>query len=126
MPLSCSCDFDGEGWLYYAPDDYSTMKPLPRRKRCSSCRALIDPGATVAEFERFRQPISEVEEMIFGEDGEIPLARMFLCERCADLYFSFRELGFECVSPDENMMRLAREYAETFGPRPSPSWSAQR
>lgn len=37
------------------------------------------------------------------------------CLRCADLYFSFEDLGFECVSPYENMVELAKQYAETYG-----------
>jgi hypothetical protein len=37
---------------------------------------------------------------------------MFHCEVCADLFFSLRELGFECVAPDENMRELVLEYAE--------------
>lgn len=114
MPLSCSCDYDGDGdyaWSYSPPKDYSVFGGK-RRKRCSSCNALIDIGAICAKFARNRLPISDVEERIYGEDGEIDLADMTLCEECADMYFSLSALGFKCVAPDENMRDLCREYAE--------------
>lgn len=112
MPLTCACDSgDDCRWYYDPPDDYWVFKG-PRRKRCSSCQELIAVGTTVAVFGRWRPPADDVECRIYGEDGEIKLAPMYLCERCADLYFSFCDLGYGCVSPDENMLELAKEYAE--------------
>jgi hypothetical protein len=49
--------------------------------------------------------------MIYGDDAELPLAPYFLCETCADLWFSLYELGFECVSPDENIRHVVADYA---------------
>ena len=113
MSLSCSCDFDGDyDWYFYAPDDYSTLE-TSHRKRCSSCNTLVDIGSTIARFECYRQPKWEVEISIYGEDGEIPIADKILCEECADIYFSLYELGFECISPTENMRGLAIEHKET-------------
>jgi hypothetical protein len=111
MSLSCSCDYDGDGPYYYVPDDYSVMPDGKRRKRCASCQTLIEHGATVAEFARDRSPRTDIEEAIYGEGPSVPLAPVYLCEKCADLYFSFYELGFECVSPHDNMRDLLKDYA---------------
>jgi len=56
-----------------------------------------------------------VEERIVGEGNEIYLADVYLCETCADLFFSLQDLGFSCVLPDEDMRELVKEYAETYG-----------
>ena len=113
MPLSCSCDFpDYPSWYVWAPHDYSEMPKFKRRKRCSSCGELIDAGSVVAKFKRTREPRSDIEESIYGEGDTIYLADQYLCETCADLFFSLQELGFECVMPTDNMRSLVREYAE--------------
>jgi len=114
MPLSCSCYNDNPDFYVYPPADYSEMPVFKRRKRCASCETLIDAGAIVAKFTRDRCPRSGVEEAIYGDGPNIPLADQYQCETCADLYFSLVDLGFECVMPDENMRALVREYAETF------------
>jgi hypothetical protein len=63
------------------------------------------------EFPRFKVPDSDIEVRIYGEDGEIPLASSYLCERCADLYLSLDDLGY-CGQPWENQLELVSEYAE--------------
>jgi hypothetical protein len=74
---------------------------------------LQNINTPIAEFTRTRPVRDDVEERIYGEDGEIHLASMFLCEECADLYFNLSELGYECISPEDNMRELVTEYAET-------------
>lgn len=113
MPLSCSCDNDESDWYFLASKDYRTYPVAARRKKCSSCGEIIKGGSTCTEFERYRFAQSDVEIKIRGEDGEIWLASMWLCEKCSDLYFSFAELGYDCVGPWENMAELAKEYGET-------------
>ncbi len=113
MPLSCSCDNDESDWYYTEPKDYRTYPVAARRKKCSSCGERIKGGAVCTEFERYRFYKTDVENKIFGDDGEIWLASMWLCEECSDLYFSFADLGYDCVGPWENMVELAKEYAET-------------
>lgn len=109
MSLSCSCnEWDGEGEGHWYPEDYSVLD-TKRRQRCPSCNALINVGALCAKFHRFRGPKTEVEERIYGE--EIPLAAKYICETCADLYFSLKELGY-CPGWWEEMRELAQEYAE--------------
>lgn len=114
MPLSCYCDSDDCSWYYRAPDDYEKFLETKRRKRCSSCNDLIAHGEMVARFNCNRPAKDDVELRIYGDDPEaIPMADKWLCERCADLYFSFVELGFDCVAPDENMLELAKDYANS-------------
>jgi predicted RNA-binding Zn-ribbon protein involved in translation (DUF1610 family) len=116
MTLSCSCDTDGGdefSWYYTVPKDYSKLT-TKRRKRCSSCNTLIDVGATSLRFYRHRPPKWEIEEKIWGEDGEIEIASMYHCEACADMYFNLRELGFECIAPDEDVRKLVREYQAIY------------
>lgn len=60
-------------------------------------------------FRRIKIPETEVECAIYGEDGEVPLATKYHCERCADIFFSLRELKF-CVFGGESMLELLEEY----------------
>lgn len=125
MPLTCECDYDGNGdcsWFYDQPDDYIKMdyRPMqlelplggrfikPRRKKCS-CGEFVEQDSMVARFNRSRPTRTGTEEQIYGD--ERPLSPMYFCERCSDLYFSFSELGYTCISPDENMLELAKESA---------------
>lgn len=117
MPLECYCDFDFDpGQLFHEiPSDYSTFNG-GRSEICSSCKDLINVGETVAEFRRGRYPDTEEEVRIYGEGSPIELASLFHCERCADLYFSLVDLGFDCVTPDEDMRDLVKEYTKRYGP----------
>lgn len=117
MSLSCECD-DGwdADWYYRQPEDYTTLQ-TSRRKRCGSCKTLIDIGATALEFERYRiANEGSIEERIHGEYAEIPSAPEYFCEECADLYFSLADLGF-CVGPGESMKDLLEEYQGVYGPQ---------
>ena len=111
MPLTCGCDsreFEGGDIVYYTPDDYAPLRTR-RRQRCMSCRTLIDLGALACRVERFKVPETEMEAWIYGEDGEVPRADQYLCERCSDIYWSLKELKF-CVGPWEKMEELLLEY----------------
>lgn len=112
MGLSCSCDSEPEPGdiVWCSPDDYETLN-TSRRQRCRSCGELIDVGATVIRIGRYKCPETDIECRIYGDDGEIPIADHFLCEECADLFFSLSELGF-CFHYSDNMRELVREYAE--------------
>ena len=63
-----------------------------------------------------RPPKNEVEARIYdeGDTEAISLASYWLCEECADLWFSLDELGFHCISPNENMREIVKEYAENW------------
>ena len=103
VPLTCGCDDGDHDWYFCPPEDYSQAPD--NAPPCSSCKQSIAPGSIVAKFERID----------YDEDGEELWSDVFFCEPCADLYFSFSELGFACIDPTENMMGLAKEYAETYG-----------
>ena len=113
MSLTCDCDID---WCPDAGDWYwcgivGDYKPLntKRRKRCCSCEKLIDLGSLVIEHGRVRTPKDDVEINIYGDDGSIPLASSWMCEKCSDHFFSLEALGY-CVDPKENMEGLLTEY----------------
>jgi predicted RNA-binding Zn-ribbon protein involved in translation (DUF1610 family) len=115
MGLICGCNID---W-YPEPGDWywngkvSDYEPLPfkKTKKCCSCGEKIKPGdLSIAHF-RVKCPDSDIEVKIYGEEGEIPLASDWMCERCGDLFLSLEALGY-CVNPREDMRDLIREYAD--------------
>ena len=122
MPITCNyldaSDVDVPGPFYNMDEevDYKTAPVLRRRKRCASCDIKINPGSTCTSHSRFTFPRSEVEARIVGggyEDWEveIPLASVWLCEKCSDLYFSFLEKGF-AVFPHEDMNLMLDDYQD--------------
>jgi hypothetical protein len=108
MSISCDCGGGDYDWYYNAPTEYSKLHG-DRRKRCYSCRELIDLGSDVGVFGSWKVPSHDIEVAIYGEDGEIPRADFFMCETCTGLYWSITELGF-CVSMEkgERMADLAK------------------
>ena len=114
MTLTCGCEewYPEPGyWCYVSTDEgYQTLE-TSKRKRCCSCKELIDIGAICGIFPRYKVPGSDIEINIYGEDGEIPLASDYMCERCYDLMLSLEELGF-CAYPRENQLDQVAEYAE--------------
>jgi len=116
--LSCECD---EDW-YPEPGDqgiskieYSTLQ-TSKRQRCWSCERLIEIGADVLVFSRYKVPYTDVEIKIYGDDGEIDLANKYHCERCGDIYLSLEELGF-CVYPEDNQFELLDDYHKHYSPQ---------
>ena len=112
--LSCYCDdYGDESYNWVEPQDYTTLQ-TKRRKRCISCKELIDVGAICLCLERERAPYTEIEAQIMDCDSwekVIPMAPWYMCERCSDLYWSLRELGF-CIGLPDNMLNLVKEYSE--------------
>ena len=109
MGLSCSCgEWDGEPgtWAYFVPDNFHKFE-LPRRKRCSSCNALIDKGSDCLIFPRVRSAYTEIEERIKGEEIEMPA--LYMCEKCGEQYLNLSDIGY-CIAPTENVMELLKEY----------------
>jgi hypothetical protein len=108
MSLSCSIGDDGDfEWYYDVPEDFTTLQTL-KRKRCSSCKKLIDIGSSCLKFDRTK----------YDENGsEFPQAPMFMCESCGDQYFNLTALKF-CIAPNENVPQLLKEYAEEYGKGP--------
>lgn len=113
--LSCSCpEYVDGSWEYIEPDDFTILQ-ANKRKRCCSCKELINIGATCIEFKRHRYPKNDIEDRIYGYDSEIEIASLFLCEKCGDQYFNLSALGF-CVDITENMFELLKEYVEEYLP----------
>lgn len=112
MGLSCSCDYEPDpgATVYYGPEDYTTLT-TKRGRRCLSCGDKIPVGSVCAEVPRVKIPSHDIEYRIYGDDGEIPRAPAYLCERCADLCFSLEELGY-CPQPWEDQRELVADYAE--------------
>ena len=110
MSLSCFCEYDPDpGSIVW--EMYREYGPLKRRATwCCSCKERIPVGSVVVEVLRFKIPDNDIEKKIYGEDGEIPRASRYLCERCGDLAYSLEDLGF-CQSPWEDQRELVKEYA---------------
>ena len=109
MSLSCSCGSGDYEWYYQAENDYREMPKQKRRKRCAGgCNRLINGGDLCLPLWRTREPRTDIEENIYGD--EVPIATWYLCEECADLYFSITELGY-CITMeiDINMRELAKQ-----------------
>lgn len=116
--LSCECyDWDGEGWGYYCPEDFTTLN-TKRRRRCLSCKELIEIGSPCLEFERHRYPQNEIEERIHGDwDVEIPIAPYWMCEKCGEKYLNLHNIGY-CIEIPQDMRELMKEYWELTGFEP--------
>jgi len=116
MSLSCYVpeDYYGEGWYYYPPDDFTILRTL-RRKRCCSCKKLIDYGSECLKFIRTREPRTDLEIKIYG-DGEdsITLAPWYMCSACGEQFLNLNEYGY-CIDIAENMFDLLKEHREING-----------
>lgn len=114
MSLSCSCDeyeVDGDNWGYLMPSDFSKLETT-RRKRCCSCKKLIDKGDIVLSFERFRGARSDIEERIWGD--EVYLANWYMCECCGEIFLNLQEAGF-CLDIADDMRKNLKEYHSLTG-----------
>jgi len=113
--LSCSCgEWDGDGWTYTSYGDFSTLN-TKRRRRCCSCKELIDVGSLCLEFERYRYPNNEIEIRIYGDDAaEVYLASWYMCENCSEIYLNLDALGY-CLEINLNMNDYLKEYQEMTG-----------
>ena len=132
MPLSCSCDYDYEPefgmWnIKYWEENYEMdFEPLKtsKRKRCCSCKKLIDIGSLCIRFPRVRYPNNEIEAKIVGlspdpyewEDPTIDMSAIYQCEKCGEIYLNLDSVGFECIYPTENMPKMLKDYQVEYAP----------
>jgi hypothetical protein len=116
MPLSCSCDFDAEPGqkVTYGGSDFEPLE-TKKRKRCKSCKELIDIGSFCVRFDVYKIPEYEVEINIYGEDGEMPMADIYFCETCGEIYHNLESVGF-CVLPWDDMREMLRDYQHDYAP----------
>jgi hypothetical protein len=110
MSLSCYCESDDPDWWFTTNQDFSTLS-TKRGRKCCSCRTRIAPGDCVLEFRRWRNPKYDVEDHIYGECGEVPLAPWFMCEVCGGLFFAIEELDM-CCDIQKNIASQIREFRE--------------
>ena len=126
MPLSCSCALayvhEPGSWVYwYQYIDFEKLE-TKKRKRCTSCGELIDIGSFCLIFPRYRYPWNEIESRIAGvqwgdlEEPTIRIADHYHCEKCGEIYLNLDSVGFECISPNEDMQYLLAEYKNTYNP----------
>ena len=118
MSLSCRCDL---GWYPEPGDvfvsgqsDFKKMLFISRRKKCCSCKEIIQPNDTVLEFYMSKIPCDDVEIAIYGEEGEINRASLFMCESCSDIFLSLEEIGY-CPQVNVNQRRLLQEHLDMRG-----------
>jgi hypothetical protein len=114
MGLSCTCKEwygDPGTWAFFQPKDF-TVLTTKRRKRCCSCKALIDVGSDCLRFDRLRAPYNEIEEKILGDEILIP--PHYMCYHCGEIYLNLEAIGY-CVNPYESMDELLSEYHEMTG-----------
>jgi len=132
MPLSCSCDFDFEfepgNWYYnglvIAKIDFEELSGK-RGKRCVSCGELIKIGKLCLKHKRLRYPYTNQETRRVGyfdldeameNEASIQAPEHYQCEKCGEIWLNLQNVGFECLSPSENMQEAMREYIETYEP----------
>ncbi len=123
MSLSCTCDFEYEpeaGSICYWPDDggeeFEIFKEF-RGKRCCSCGELITYGNTCVRYPKRRYPHNEIEARIHGDiyfdmcdEPPIKIADDIHCEKCGEIWLNLTSIGYNCLSPSENMPKTMREY----------------
>lgn len=97
--------------MYYPPQEFSTFHGK-RRKRCASCRELIEIGTDCLEFDRMRAPYTEIEQKIMGD--EVPIAPWYMCEKCGEIYLNLQDIGY-CLNLGEDMRDCLKEYHELTG-----------
>lgn len=114
MSISCGCDFDKDDYdsWYYNPSDFSALSTTTRR-RCKSCKDLIDIGSVVVEFENFRHPTDEIEERCKGD--EIQTASFFMCEKCGEIFLNLAALGFCMDVCFSSMQECLADYHKMTG-----------
>lgn len=113
--LSCSCsEWDGEGWYWmfnYPGEEWPILK-TKKRKRCCSCKELISIGAECLEFERYRAPLSDIEERIWGD--EVQIASYYMCLSCSEIFLNLDALKY-CLDITQKMTEALAEYWELTG-----------
>jgi hypothetical protein len=118
MELSCTCPYEDYGdaeWYYWEPEKFSVLKFF-RSKRCVSCQELIPYGSLGLEFNRFRFPLNDIEDRIYGYDAEIPLASWYMCESCGEIFLNLTAIGY-CFQLCRNidMPGSLKQYQEISG-----------
>ena len=108
--LSCDCGYEFD-WYYQCIEAFVPLQG-ERRKRCSSCKELINIGSLCLGFYRERSSRHIVEERIYGD--MVPLAPYYLCEKCGEIFLNLKAAGY-CMDIEKNMNEYLKEYWELTG-----------
>jgi len=115
--LSCDCDYypeDPGDVVWFPPADF-TMLQTSKRKRCKSCKRLINIGEECLEFKKERVPYSEIEERIYGD--MVQIASFYMCKECGEIFLNLDALGY-CLDITQPMADHLSEYHEITGFKP--------
>lgn len=93
--------------------------------KCQSCKKDINTGDLCISIERYRYPNDELEAKNTGYDdleeameneATIKMDDHYICEKCGEIFLNLQNVGFECLSPSENMPDALREYQIEYAP----------
>ena len=115
--LSCSCYNDYQYWYSPIPECFETFQKS-RRKRCISCKELIEKGSDCVRFDCYRSPNHEIEENVHGD--EVPIADKFMCEPCGEIFLNLSALGY-CLEIGHNVKEDLEDYWKITGFNPKNS-----
>ena len=101
--LSCSCYGDYDTWYDKIPEDFKKFN-CTRRKKCVSCKRLVNIGENCLEFEMYRIPHSDIEMQVMGYS--VPMANKYMCENCGEIYLNLSVLGY-CPPRGYSMLAYA-------------------
>lgn len=116
MSLHCATAYGGDDFDWYwawSPDDDPKPLATVRSRKCCSCKVRLKPGDQAAAIERWRNPVTDIEERIAGD--EVPLATWYLCEKCFDLSLSLDELGYCFDLGNQSLADQIKEYKAEGG-----------
>jgi len=119
MSLSCSCDYDPDSvsWWYLCPSDINfTPLKTSKRKRCCSCKILININNSCLSFSRYRAARSDIEERIFGD--EVRLSDWYLCESCGEIFLNLNVLEY-CYYMGDDLRENLQDYWDLTGFNPA-------
>ena len=112
MSLTCMCEYDGDGWYYHPPKDFTVLESS-RSKRCCSCKKKLYNKDLVLVFDRYRGPKDEIEERINGD--AVPLADWHMCEECGEIFLNLNDLGYCLMLGERSMQRYLNDYHKITG-----------
>lgn len=115
MSISCGCgDVEDAAWYYY-PHGSNVVLNSGRSRRCKSCSAKLMDGDRARRYTRFRQPRSDIEERIYGD--EVPLAPYHHCPECAAIYDALSNADV-CVELGSDLREDLEEFNALYAPLP--------
>lgn len=116
MSISCAVDCEEAAW-YYIVQDLPLRLTSKRGKRCMSCKEIIKPGKSFFMIKRWREPRTDIEDKIYGEGGEVPLAPWHFCADCGPIYHALEKYNVAINIQDDDLRALLKEFNEIYVPK---------